>query len=99
MSLNHNNVSSLPIPPPGTNSLATIGTVIPFLMINATMGAVEFAMLLALFFFPTVASRRKPLFILNVTALVMGIASAVIQIICEEVSAFVYHLLFFLTKS
>ncbi|KAI0316862.1 hypothetical protein OF83DRAFT_1047825, partial [Amylostereum chailletii] len=67
--------------PPGTNWLATIDSAIVFLMICATMGAVMFVMLLALLFFSTSSARRKPIFVLNIVAILVGITSAVVIIV------------------
>lgn len=79
----------VPLPPPGTNWLAVIDSALVFLMIGATMGAVTVAMLLALLFFSTANLRRKPVFILNVVALLLGITGAVINIY-EEVHTLKY---------
>ncbi|KZV75064.1 hypothetical protein PENSPDRAFT_572123 [Peniophora sp. CONT] len=49
---------------------------ITFLMIEATMGAAEFVMLLSLLFFSTRATRRKPIFTLNLITILLGLAQA-----------------------
>ncbi|KIJ57602.1 hypothetical protein HYDPIDRAFT_104062, partial [Hydnomerulius pinastri MD-312] len=73
---------AIPPPPPGMNYLAVIDESLPFLMIGATMGAVLFAMLLALMFFSTPSMRLKPIFILNVITVWLGI---VYTILCLDV--------------
>ncbi|KIJ66530.1 hypothetical protein HYDPIDRAFT_109576, partial [Hydnomerulius pinastri MD-312] len=71
---------AIPLPPPGMNYLAIIDESLPFLMIGATMGAVLFAMLLALMFFSTPSMRLKPIFILNIIAVWLGISSAILGV-------------------
>ncbi|KAH7924760.1 hypothetical protein BV22DRAFT_1012674 [Leucogyrophana mollusca] len=68
------------LPPPGTNFIAVIDASLPFLMIAATMGSMLFGMLLALLFFSTPSMRRTPIFVLNVLAVTVGIAYAIINI-------------------
>ncbi|KAF9225238.1 hypothetical protein BS17DRAFT_765840 [Gyrodon lividus] len=72
-----------PPPPPGTNYLVVIDQGLPFLMISATMGAVLFAMFLALLFFSTPSLRLKPIFILNIAAVLVGLAGAVLSVYME----------------
>ncbi|KAF8844202.1 hypothetical protein BDN67DRAFT_810209 [Paxillus ammoniavirescens] len=72
-----------PPPPPGTNYLAVIDEGLPFLMIGATMGAVLFAMLLALMFFSTPSMRCSPMFILNIVVVLLGLAGAVLNMYME----------------
>ncbi|KAF7346672.1 hypothetical protein MSAN_01804800 [Mycena sanguinolenta] len=52
-------------------------------MIGATMGSALVTMLLALFFFSTPALRCKPVFILNVMSLLLGIGYAMLQVYQE----------------
>ncbi|KAF7348984.1 hypothetical protein MVEN_01419400 [Mycena venus] len=80
MSTPSTNLTSLPVPPPGTLWLAEIGPALNFLMIGATMGSALICMLLALFFFSTPSLRRKPVFILNALGLILGIGYAVAQV-------------------
>ncbi|KIJ59705.1 hypothetical protein HYDPIDRAFT_118202 [Hydnomerulius pinastri MD-312] len=75
---------AIPLPPPGMNYLAIIDESLPFLMIGATMGAVLFAMLLALVFFSTPSMRLKPIFILNVIAVWLGISGAILVVYMES---------------
>ncbi|KAI0052731.1 hypothetical protein FA95DRAFT_1601761 [Auriscalpium vulgare] len=56
---------------------------ITFMMIDSTMGAVLFSMLLALFFFSTPSLTRKPIFVLNVIAVLLGIAYAIVALYVE----------------
>ncbi|KAL4070416.1 hypothetical protein J3A83DRAFT_3198495 [Scleroderma citrinum] len=54
-----------------------------FLLISSCMGSVLFMMLLALFFFATPTLRRKPIFILNVIAVALGITYSSLWIYIE----------------
>ncbi|KAI0316517.1 hypothetical protein OF83DRAFT_1172806 [Amylostereum chailletii] len=84
------NATSLPassfFPPPGTNWLATINSAVVFLMIGATLGAMSVVMLLALLFFSTSAVHRKPIFILKIIAICIGIADAALNVYKEIIS-------------
>ncbi|KII92794.1 hypothetical protein PLICRDRAFT_696089 [Plicaturopsis crispa FD-325 SS-3] len=71
------------VPPPGTNFLVVIDSAVNFLLIGATMGSVLLAMLLALLFFSTKAIRRKPIFVLNVIAVLLGILQAIVTVYAE----------------
>ncbi|KAI0052730.1 hypothetical protein FA95DRAFT_1259358 [Auriscalpium vulgare] len=62
---------------------------ITFMMIGATMGAVLVSILLALLFFSTSSMARKPIFILNVLAVFLGIAGAILSIY-EEIRTLKY---------
>lgn len=74
-------------PPPGTNFLASIDAALPFLLIASTMSSVLLVMLVALLFFSTPSMRRKPIFILNVAAILLSIAGGVINVY-EQVCQF-----------
>ncbi|KAJ7019184.1 hypothetical protein C8F04DRAFT_1276553 [Mycena alexandri] len=80
MSAASTNLTSIPGPPPGTVWRAAVGPALNFIMIAATMGSALIAMLLALFFFSTPSLRRKPVFILNVAGLILGIWYAIAQV-------------------
>ncbi|KAI0260641.1 hypothetical protein BC834DRAFT_899389 [Gloeopeniophorella convolvens] len=62
---------------------ALVGPAINFLMIGASMGAVLVVMLLALLFFSDSAMWRKPVFILNVLSIMLGIAASIVNIYIE----------------
>ncbi|KAH7886328.1 hypothetical protein F5I97DRAFT_1879460 [Phlebopus sp. FC_14] len=83
MSSNSTTSTSQLLPPPGMNFLVVIDEALPFLMIGSTMGAVLFAMLLALFFFSTPSLRVKPIFILNVIVILLGLVGATFNIYME----------------
>lgn len=76
---------AVPPPPPDTIWVAEVGPALNFIMIGATMGSAHVTMLMALFFFSTPILRRKPVFSLNVLALLLGIAGAVTNIYEEVV--------------
>ncbi|KAJ7593630.1 hypothetical protein C8J56DRAFT_819774 [Mycena floridula] len=71
---------SSPLPPPGTYWLAEIGPAINFLMISSTMGSVMVVMLLALIIFSSRGLRATPIFLLNVTIVLLAIADAVMVV-------------------
>ncbi|TFY53384.1 hypothetical protein EVG20_g10140 [Dentipellis fragilis] len=77
-------VSAL-FPPPGTNFLAALKPAIIFLMIGTTMGSILVAMLLALLFFSTRDLRRKPIFIFNILAILLGIAAGFILNVYDSI--------------
>ncbi|EIM86423.1 uncharacterized protein STEHIDRAFT_57338 [Stereum hirsutum FP-91666 SS1] len=79
MSLN-TSAPLIPLAPPGTIWVAAVGPALGFLMIAATMGSALVVMLAALFFFSTPNLWKKPVFILNVFSLLVGIAYACIDI-------------------
>lgn len=72
--------------------LLALDSAVNFLMIESTMGAVEIVMLLALLFFSTHATRRKPIFVLNLLALLLGLAQAINNLYLE-VRARIYVLI------
>ncbi|VDB87187.1 unnamed protein product [Peniophora sp. CBMAI 1063] len=63
--------------------LFALDSAVNFLMIEATMGAVEVVMLLALLFFSNGTTRRKPIFVLNLIALLFGLTQAVNNLYLE----------------
>ncbi|KAH9476248.1 hypothetical protein JR316_0011819 [Psilocybe cubensis] len=74
-------------PPPGLNYIAAIQPSLIFLMIGTSWGGILLPLLVALFYFSTKELRRKPVFILNVLAILLGlflsIMNAVIEVIPE----------------
>ncbi|KAJ7090822.1 hypothetical protein B0H15DRAFT_778903 [Mycena belliarum] len=89
MSSNSSDPEVIPSPPPGTIWVAEIGPALNFLMIGATMGSALVCMLMALFFFSTATMRRKPVFILNVLGLCLGVAAAITNVY-EEFRTLLY---------
>ena len=61
-----------PPPPPGMNYIAAIQPSIVFLMIGTIWTGVLLPLMVALFFFSSKDTRRKPIFILNVLSLSLG---------------------------
>ncbi|TCD65456.1 hypothetical protein EIP91_002670 [Steccherinum ochraceum] len=82
MSTNNSLPSISILPPPGTTWIAAIGPAVNFLMIGATLGAAEIVMLCALLFFSTPSLRRSFIFLLNLFAILLGIAGTVVN--CYE---------------
>ncbi|VDB96712.1 unnamed protein product [Peniophora sp. CBMAI 1063] len=82
MSLPSSNTTTASCPPiPDIAALVdewsqSANSAITFLMIEATMGAAEFVMLLCLLFFSTRATRQKPIFTLNLITILLGLAQA-----------------------
>ncbi|KAJ7204770.1 hypothetical protein GGX14DRAFT_698708 [Mycena pura] len=89
MSMSSSDPAVIPAPPPGTVWVAEIAPALNFLMIGATMGSALVAMLLALFFFSSASMRRKPVFILNVLGLCLGVAGAITNVY-EEFRTLLY---------
>ena len=68
-----NSTSFLPSPPPpGMNYIAAIQPSIVFLMIGTIWTGILLPLMVALFFFSSKDTRRKPIFILNVFSLSLG---------------------------
>ena len=78
------NANLFPPPPPGLNYIAALQPSITFLMIGTTFAGILLPLLVALFHFSTKNTRRKPIFILNVISitlgLVLGIYNAYIEV-------------------
>lgn len=62
-----------PPPPLGLNYIAAIQPSLIFLMIGTAWGGILLPLLVALFFFSTKDSRRRPIFILNVLSIALGL--------------------------
>ncbi|KAH9483523.1 Ribosome production factor 2-like protein [Psilocybe cubensis] len=62
-----------PPPPPGLNYIAAIQPSLTFLMIGTAWGGVLLPLLVALFYFSTKDTRRRPIFILNVLSILLGL--------------------------
>ncbi|KZV72578.1 hypothetical protein PENSPDRAFT_628633 [Peniophora sp. CONT] len=63
--------------------LLALNSAVNFLMIESTMGAVQVVMLLALLFFSNRTTRRKPIFLLNLVALLLSIGHAINNLYLE----------------
>lgn len=78
------NANLFPPPPPGLNYIAALQPSITFLMIGTTFSGILLPLLVALFQFSTKSTRRKPIFILNVISitlgLILGIYNAYIEV-------------------
>ncbi|KAG6380031.1 hypothetical protein JVT61DRAFT_8111 [Boletus reticuloceps] len=65
--------------PPGMNSLTTVRPSLRALMIGHTFLVLLMPLLVALFYYSTPYSRRRPIFILNVFALALAITAGVVS--------------------
>jgi hypothetical protein len=74
-----------PLPPPGMNYIAAIQPSIVFLMIGTIWTGILLPLMVALFFFSSKDTRRKPTFILNVLSLFLGFFLGIFNA-CTEVS-------------
>lgn len=63
-----------PAPPPGTNFLAVIRPSLDDILIGHTFTIILIPLLIALFYFSSRASRRHPIFILNVITIMLALA-------------------------
>ena len=87
-----NSISFLPPPPPpGLNYIAAIQPSIVFLMIGTIWTGILLPLMVALFFFSSKDTRRKPIFILNVLSLLLGLIVGILNA-CTEVSYLMRHL-------
>ncbi|KAF9487796.1 hypothetical protein BDN71DRAFT_1404265 [Pleurotus eryngii] len=66
-------------PPPGLNYIEAIRPSVTMLMIGSVWSAVLVPLLCVLFFFSTKDLRRKPIFILNVCSILLGIAMGLLN--------------------
>jgi hypothetical protein len=62
-------------PPPGTNYLAIIKPSLNEILIAHTFSIVLIPLLILLFYFSSTASRKHPIFILNVITIILAIAA------------------------
>ncbi|KAG2125868.1 hypothetical protein BD769DRAFT_1628516 [Suillus cothurnatus] len=74
---------TIPLPPPGTNYLATIALSIPFLLTGTVLSSFLIPILIAVLVFSTPQTRRHPIFVLNVLGLLLGLAQGAINIYLE----------------
>ncbi|KAG2134198.1 uncharacterized protein EDB93DRAFT_1107395 [Suillus bovinus] len=61
-----------PSPPPGTNYIAIIQPSLNSIMIGHTFTVILIPLIIALFYFSTPLSRKRPIFILNVIAIILA---------------------------
>ncbi|KAG1849207.1 hypothetical protein F4604DRAFT_1934996 [Suillus subluteus] len=66
-----------PPPPPGTNYIAVIQPSLNSIMIGHTFTVILIPLIFALFYFSTPLSRRRPIFILNVIAIILAFTAGV----------------------
>ena len=86
-----NSISFLPPPPPpGMNYIAAIQPSIVFLMIGTIWTGILLPLIVALFFFSSKDTRRRPIFILNVLSLLLGFVLGIFNA-CSEVSHLMRH--------
>ncbi|KAH0582282.1 hypothetical protein H2248_011920 [Termitomyces sp. 'cryptogamus'] len=69
-----------PPPPPGTNYLAVIVPGLTLSLLGAFFGGLLIPLLIFLFLFTNRAARRHPVFIVNVTIVVFGLALAALNV-------------------
>ncbi|KAI0365827.1 hypothetical protein BV20DRAFT_953407 [Pilatotrama ljubarskyi] len=72
--------ADFPPPPPGLNYVAAIEPSLKLLLIGTIWSAFLIPILIAMFFFSTPATRRQPIFIMNVLAVLFGLAEGGINI-------------------
>jgi len=75
--------NTFPLPPPGLNYIAAIQPSIVFLMIGTAWSGILLPLLVAVFFFSTKDSRRKPIFIMNVVSIALGLIMGIYNGILE----------------
>ncbi|PFH53348.1 hypothetical protein AMATHDRAFT_137971 [Amanita thiersii Skay4041] len=73
----------IPPPPSGLNYIEAIKPALNLLLIGAIWSAMLLPLLITLFFFSTKELRRKPIFILNVLALLFGEIMGVLNVVHE----------------
>jgi hypothetical protein len=66
-----------PPPPPGTNYIAIIQPSLNSIMIGHTFTVILVPLIFALFYFSTPLSRRRPIFILNVIAIILAFTAGI----------------------
>jgi hypothetical protein len=89
--MDRNSTSFLPPPlPPGMNYIATIQPCIVSLMIATIWTGILLPLMVALFFFSSKDTRRKPIFILNVLSLSLGFFLGIFDA-CTQVSHLMRH--------
>ncbi|KAI9061930.1 hypothetical protein FKP32DRAFT_1575076 [Trametes sanguinea] len=71
---------TLPLPPPGVNYVAVIEPSLNFLLIGTVWSSFLVPVGIALFFFSTKSMRRRPVFIMNVVAILLGLTEGAIII-------------------
>ncbi|PFH46140.1 hypothetical protein AMATHDRAFT_156171 [Amanita thiersii Skay4041] len=65
--------AALQPPPPGLNYISVVQPSLGILMVALTGTAVLFPLLVILFFFSTKSLRRKPIFVMNVISIILGL--------------------------
>lgn len=74
---------TIPLPPPGTNYLATLAISIPFLLTGTVLSSFLIPILIAVIVFSTPQTRRHPIFALNVLGLLLGLTQGAVNIYLE----------------
>ena len=89
--MDRNSTSFLPPPPPpGMNYIAAIQPSIVFLMIGTIWTGILLPLMVALFFFSSKDTRRKPIFIMNALSLSLGFFLGIF-VVCTQVSYLMCH--------
>ena len=70
-------------PPPGTNYIAAIEPSLNLLMIGTVWSSFLIPIAVSLFFFSTSSLRRRPVFILNVLSVGLGLVQGALNIYNE----------------
>ncbi|KAG2137970.1 hypothetical protein DEU56DRAFT_345526 [Suillus clintonianus] len=68
---------TVPSPPPGTNYIAIIQPSLNSIMIGHTFTVILIPLIIALFYFSTPLSRRRPIFILNAIAIILAFIAGI----------------------
>ena len=71
---------AFPPPPPGTNYVAAIKPSLNLLMIGTVWTSFLIPITIALFFFSTPDIRRRPVFILNLVSIALGLVQGAVNI-------------------
>lgn len=74
---------SIPLPPPGTNYLATLKLSIPWLLTGTVLSSLLIPILIALLVFSTPQTRRHPIFMFNMLGVLLGLAEGALNIYLE----------------
>ncbi|KII90344.1 hypothetical protein PLICRDRAFT_38849 [Plicaturopsis crispa FD-325 SS-3] len=73
----------LPPPPAGLNYTAVIGPSLSFLLLGTVFSSLLISIFIALLFFSDSKSRKRPIFVLNVLAVLLGVAEGAVNINIE----------------
>ncbi|KAG2748603.1 hypothetical protein P692DRAFT_20857167 [Suillus brevipes Sb2] len=74
---------TIPLPPPGTNYLATLKLAIPWLVTGTVLSSLLIPILIALLAFSTPQTRRHPIFMFNILGVLLGLTQGALNIYLE----------------